>query len=355
MRRTGQWRLLAGLVIAVCSSTPASWCVAYSVSSGLTESCHERITLRAGEALVREMPVPPGFTPPEGVWSDLAEMLLGEMSGDPQALSEHHRFMLVSLIVGVRAPDTDGHSVMNLENLHRLHGDPSAKGQYAHCLRGPDDDGAGGDAAAIVGTRQVIIELIEEGVRRYGLLMADQLINAVVYLDFYGRIELKIWAPFFFVGRALHALQDSFSHALRSDADGLRQVVHVMNYIDAIASDFNHQRDGLAHSDTLDDCSDPRAKALFEAAIEASAELLAGVLDQLEGEAPGATVQVLDDWLILKVGCTPGNDFCGNRRWVELAEEEQTGPYLSSLLGCAMGSSSGVGRSVLGLLVDKLF
>ncbi len=46
------------------------------------------------------------------------------------------------------------------ENLHLLHGDPSAIGQYAHCLRGPDDDFGAGDAAALMGTRELITELV---------------------------------------------------------------------------------------------------------------------------------------------------------------------------------------------------
>ena len=50
----------------------------------------------------------------------------------------------------------------------------------------------------------------------------------------------------------MHTLQDCHSHTLRS-AD-VRTVFTVLNYIDAVAGRLDEARDGMAHSDTLDDC-----------------------------------------------------------------------------------------------------
>ncbi|MCP4602466.1 MAG: hypothetical protein GY847_18450 [Proteobacteria bacterium] len=308
---------------------------AFTVSSGVSDACHETITHRAGESIILDMPMPSGVVPEGGDWKKLSRFLLEPMNLDPGEVDDAERFMLTSLIIGSRAPDTDGHSIMNMENLHRLHGDPSAIGQYSHSLRGPDDDYAEGNAAAVAGTRQLILDLIEEAVSYLDLPPREQLTRAPCYLDFYGRINVDVWAPLYLVGKAAHVLQDSFSHAIRSDEDDLQKIVHVMNYVDAISSDFDEDRDGLAHSDSFDMCFSDDLAEIFDASIEATADLLVAVRDQLGGQDPEASHLTLDKWLTLKLGCSQANDFCGNRRWLDIARQEQTGPYLKEMLGCS--------------------
>lgn len=60
------------------------------------------------------------------------------------------------------APDTEGHSVLNLENARELHTDPNPEGQYAHALRALDDDWDTADQSAVEGTRSAIRRELSE-------------------------------------------------------------------------------------------------------------------------------------------------------------------------------------------------
>ena len=138
----------------------------------------------------------------------------------------------------------------------------------------------------------------------------------------------------YFLGRAAHALQDSFAHMIRSEQDDMRKVVHVLNYVDAIGTNFNEDRDGLAHSDSMDDCETNPGKNV-EAAADATIELFYAWRGERTGLAPGAVVRVLDRWVTLKPGCTKENNFCENPDWLALVREHQTKPYLEAMLGCS--------------------
>lgn len=343
------WAALV-LATALCATlTPAA---AYWVANPGYGGCHERMIEDANPALLFDLPLAPGSVPTGSDWRKVSNYLLQALASDPAALDDRSRFMLTSLVVGVREPDTDGHSVMNLANLHELHGDPSAIGQYVHALRGPDDDYEQGDHSTVAGTRKLIGVLIDEAEHYLALPPEEQVIVAPVYLEFYGRYDLRVWAPLFLIGRAAHVLQDTFSHMIRSDQDELHEVVHALNYIDAISAAFNEQRDGLAHSGKLDRCFDDDLAELLVAATAATADLFDAARRQLVGEEPDAAELLLDEWLTLKPGCTLANDMCGNRRWLELARQDPTGPYLESLLGCAVaGRRVGAGSGSGGWLI----
>jgi hypothetical protein len=312
---------------------------AYTVGSSLSRPCHERITGRTFFELTREfamaedgiVPVPQSDT-----WQLIADSMIRNLGVDPAELNEMQRFIMLSLVVGVRSPDTDGHSLLDLRSLRAIHGDPSDEGQYSHCLRGRADDGPEGDVSAVAGTRRLILDRMDEAWSHFSLSDGRRrVIRVSAYLDFYGSIEVQVYAPFYYVGQALHALQDSFSHALRSDDDGLRTVVSVLNYIDAISSDFDERRDGLAHSDSLDRCGDPAADDLTAAARAATRDFVLAVRQEFSGADPDAVEAVLDAWLTYRPGCTFDNDYCGGGRWLDLLREEQTRPYLEAFFGCS--------------------
>ena len=319
--------LLIGLVCAANAH-------AFSIASGFTNACHEPITGKAYEAFFLDLPVRNISVPPGEEWRRLSTFILDAFGIDPDDTDAAQRFLLVSLVVGVRSPDTEGHSVLNLQSLRELHADPDADGQYAHCLRGPDDDHSEGNAVAIEGTRRIIRELIEQAAAVLEAPPADQIIDASFYLDFYGDIDVQVWAPMYYVGRAAHAMQDCFAHTIRSDADGLRKVAHVLNYVDAIATGHDEDVDGLAHSDSMDDCTNDNTADTVAAATEATVDLFISARDQLFGRDPGGIEHVLDKWLTLREGCDENNDFCDNARWLEVVREKQTGPYIEEILGC---------------------
>ena len=235
-------------------------------------------------------------------------------------------------MIGVRSPDTDGHSVFDLNSLRELHSDPSDEGQYAHALRGLGDDGWEGNQAVVDGTRQIIIDRMEEANTTIRQAPGKQLTTGTIYLDFYGRVSVPVYAPIFLVGQAAHALQDSFAHTLRTE--DYRQILHAMNYVDAIGGSHDEDRDGMAHSDSMDDCT-TGGRERVEAAIEATVDLLIAARERFSDKDPNAVVHVLDKWLTLQPAeeCTLANAYC-NANMLAHARVKQTAPYLEGIFGC---------------------
>ncbi len=327
-------RWLAALLTSLLASALlAGSAHAYTVNSRFGSGCHEYITAQTVLLLLEELQegLAPDFAVPrDRVTQAFMKEVPNRLPQSATSLTEVQRFLLLSVLIGVRHPDTDGHSLANLHAMRNLHGNPEDKSQYIHALRGKNDDFHEGDRAAVAGTRQAIRAAIalawsppaEASARTH---------RVKVYVDFYGRVDVTVHRAAFHVGLALHTLQDSFSHTLRSDADGLRSIVTVLNYIDAIAPDFDERRDGLAHSVTLDDCFHPAAAELTEAAIQASYEL---ILALQSADPEVALEDFFDTWLSLREGCTLANEFCDNRRWLDLARREQTEPFLDDFFGC---------------------
>ncbi len=340
------WAVLAALAIAIVPGMARAW----NVGSGVTPACHERFMGEAYSDSVLDF-VPPQFSAPDGeVWRRLSSHLLRTFPIDYEKINAEQRFLLVSLMTGVRAPDTDGHSITNLENLHLLHGDPSPQGQYLHSLRGPDDDYDAGCAAAVAGTRQAILDLVALGQTYVG--SDAPIIKVPIFLDFYGRIDIQVHAPAFYMGQAAHALQDTFSHTLRDKHDDYRSIVQVLNYIDAIGSDMQESRDGPAHSNAMDNCDREDMAVLAAYAVLATEELLFAARAQYSGQDPDAVLKVLDKWVTLKPGCNLENDFCNNPEMRELARSNPTRPYLEEIFGCSSARTGGAGTlAILFLLL----
>ncbi|MBW2275992.1 MAG: hypothetical protein JRF63_00790 [Deltaproteobacteria bacterium] len=334
MRRAQSSLALAALALASTTCFPSS-VTAYSVATGGYDPCHEEFTGRAYQNVELQWPSPTIPIPGDDTWRELAGALIKKMGLDPKQLDEAQRFMLVSLLIGARAPDTDGHSLLSLQNLRAVHGDPSPEGQYAHCLRGPDDDYGEGDAAAVTGTRVKIAETVQKAADSLAEHPDDQLIKKTIYLDFYGLVDVRVWAPAYYVGFASHTVHDSFSHAVRIESTEFRKIALVMNYIDAISYDFKEKRDGLAHSETFDKCFKDELQPLVTVADEGTAAFFTAVNAQLGGSDPSAVQAFLDEWITLEPGCDESNEWCDSAYWVELAREEQTGPYMASLFGCS--------------------
>ena len=312
---------------------------AYSIHSGLTDGCHERISR---SALQQALPsfAPGGLValPTSRAWTRLADGIQRDTARDDthavfsKFSEDSFRLLFVSLVIGVRSPDTEGHAVTNLTRLREIHADPSPEGQYAHALRGPKDDGALGDEIAVQGTREAILNLIEAlGESLDQKTPEEQFIKVQLYFDFYGLVDIEVWEPAYLLGRALHALQDSFAHTVRSD--DLKRIRHVFNFVDAIAGDLAESVDGLAHSAMMDRC-DGATAAIAEAATLASTHLIEAVNQTRKFGNIGALQAFLDEWLTYEPGCTVENEYCDSI-WIEVARQEPTGPYLESLTGCA--------------------
>jgi hypothetical protein len=331
--------LLACAVALVASDTRA-----FSIQTGFSDGCHERFATEAFLRSLPQLPVFPDDATPDDDWEGVAAAYL-DVDED---LDRGTRFFLYSLVLGARAPDTEGHSISNAQALRSAQADP--EGQYLHCIRAAGDDYEAGNASALEGCREEIHASLSRALA--AVMDADgerrhEVEEVHVTLDLYGAFETKVWAPAYHLGRALHTFQDSFSHSLRSPS--MRSVVHVMNYEAALAGRLDEERDGLAHSMTMDRCSlpsDAAERALqvtrLAAVVDASAQLLTLTTTltraNVEGAAPTQLLadDVLDAWLSLAnpadlgdfTSCTTDNDYCASA-WLPMARRRPTTPALA--------------------------
>jgi hypothetical protein len=315
--------------------------LAFHVANGLTDPCHEEMTATAFfETLARHdfSAVP---LPSESCWHNLAADLIETSGYDPARLDERQRFVLCSLILGNRITDTGGHSFTDMEAKRWFQADRSDEAQYAHCLRGVGDDHLDGDSRAIAGTRAQILGLVADGAQELGLTPGRQIMGVGVYIDYYGEIEMPVHVSWFLAGRALHTLQDSFSHTIRSADDGLKKIVTVMNFIDTVRPGYEEVRDGLAHSDNMDECYSEDMAPLTAKTRRASSDFLRAVLEDFRTSGNSNVAGVLDDWLTLNPECMRHKDRCGSQAWFEIARIEPSGDYLEQMIGCGSGGPGG--------------
>ena len=374
------WALLALLA----SASPAR---GYTLSSGFSQSCHERITLAAFAVLVQELDTSRVSLPASDLWrrvaAELAPAVLESSVPPAIALGDAQKFVLFSAVVGVRSPDTSGHSVSNLDALRRAQVDPDPQSQYLHCLRAAGDDGFAGDLAVVRGAKQLVRQALTDSAAAAARAGPARNRSEPFYLDFYGQVEVEVDEAAFLVGRAMHVLQDCHSHTLRS-GDG-RTIHSVLNYIDGISGHLETARDGMTHSDSLDDCRREdlaplvrRAAAVSQAAVHAALALSRGDAAPLEAGlgrcSAGAADVAACDWIeylpaceaalgaadaaaAQAACCSSTNGYCASP-YLATAQEKLTKPYLATVLGCAVPGRArpgAPGSIVLAVALAALF
>jgi hypothetical protein len=325
--------LFAVFFVAALTSTVGT-AHAFSVRSAFTRACHETMTLAALVAAGDSIDVESIPEPATDDWEAASDWALRGLDVSFEDRREH--FYYFSLLAGVRAPDTEGHSTANLDAVRAIHASPT--GQYTHCLRAPEDDGPDGNARAAEGCAAAFVAELEAA--RDAMALEETRIRVPFALDHYGRVELEAWAPAYHLGRALHLLQDSFAHTVRTP--DLHRIVHVMNFAEAVAGSLRRSRDGLPHSVATDRCDLGNAERV-DAATEASTDLLA-----LTGTSPERVTRVgidafVERWLSLDASaaeCSLDDELCDSP-WIASAKRAPTEP----VLGCA---AAGGGSSHLG-------
>ncbi|MBW2508779.1 MAG: hypothetical protein JRE81_09125, partial [Deltaproteobacteria bacterium] len=205
---------LAIASVAWLQPTPAN---AYTVQSGFTGGCHEEVTIGLSQVLLDDPIVDEVVVPGGDTWRELARSL-PDLAGPD--LTDPQLFVLFSLLIGVRAPDTGGHSVSDLSAAREIAADPRAETQYLHALRGREDDEPDGSRSAVEGTRASIRRSLGAAAAALARPIENQNTAAPYTLDFYNRFYVPVWEPAYMLGEAAHTLQDSFSHSIRSDAFG---------------------------------------------------------------------------------------------------------------------------------------
>lgn len=206
-------RARLALLVAVGILAAAGPGAAFEVGSLVTDPCHERITIAGYLLTTLDIPRDRVEVPPPGPWLEVAQAFAARFR--VTTADDVELFFLHSLILGSRANDTDGHSTLDLSALRQLHLYP--EGQYEHCLRTADDDGEAGNVAAVAGCRRVVLAHLDESASAAALPRSEQIVRVPLDVDFYGGVEVEAWAPAFALGQALHVLQDSFAHTVRTE------------------------------------------------------------------------------------------------------------------------------------------
>lgn len=317
------------LILApVLASRPAR---AFQIESPVTAACHEELTARAVEhaAFPDVTQAPRGTEDQRRAMNDLTFSL------------PHRDVWTLALLFGVRSNDVRDFAPKDLSALSAVHNDPAD--QPAHCMRGPQHDGPDGDIAALAACRAFILgELAVGGLLEESIDLASSE-KVSVFLAIRGRVSIDLPRFAYRLGRALHAVQDGYTHVFRA-SDETGAITHVLNWVDFIDDDYDVTRDGYHHIAPLDDCrrDDSLANRRRLRAIDASTLLLAAIGDPAPGRR--ARVEAVLDAILARVpGCERANDYCNA---IELGEEDS--------YGCTVaGGSVLLGVLVLGFVVVR--
>lgn len=291
------------LVLGLSVSTPAA---AYTYQSTVSKGCHERIVTEAIRALRGADNV--ATVRPSANDRALIHDLPFDLDPDVRDLTG------ASLAVGVRDNDLHGNGPNELDSIAQLHGNPEL--QREHCLRAPEQDEPDGTKRALEDCKAFIREKVSaalEGLDQNGKPDAGRTIELEVTLTFRGRTDVELPLYWIEIGRALHAMEDSFTHTYRS-ADHTRVRV-TENYSDYVNTDFEESRDGPAHRSQMDECEDLdeyRARNL-QLAKQASYDILHLTVDPslATREAKMAALETtLHTYLDYEPGCTAANQWC---------------------------------------------
>jgi len=311
---------------------------AYTISSPLSDGCHEAIATGAFRKVRAELataaPLP--LTEDEQAFVDDLpfdhEPDMGDLGG-------------ATLLVSVRDNDLKGRAAGDLSSLAEVHGDPSH--QNEHCLRSEDDKEPGGSQAAVNACRAFIRQRAMEalaGLDAMGSPDLAQRTTLTIALALRGSIDVPLPTYYVRIGQAIHAVEDSFSHTYRS-VDDARKITVVLNWLDQVNESLVESRDGPPHATALDACDVPDALRTThrELAIDASAALLRATLDpQNTPDQKMATVDsVLDTYLGYMPGCAFDNHWCD-------APESQFKD--ARACNCTVGQSAGDRRATSSIM-----
>ncbi|MBN2531127.1 MAG: hypothetical protein JXR76_32380 [Deltaproteobacteria bacterium] len=314
---------------------------AYYIDTGVSDPCHEKMT---AEMLLNFLEKYPDVAmdiplPESNLWEMYADAIF-EKFQFPK-LHPSQKYFISSLLIGTRWPDEHGRSVTSLASLYDTHGDPDD--QQEHFLRRLEHDFDTGNVVAMSAAKDFIHARIDKAFALMSKPKNQQIVSITEYVEFYGQISLRLWGPAYHVGVAIHTLQDSFSHTVRTD--DLHRIVHVMNFLDAVTDDDDIHRDGLAHSFGMDECS-ARNEPIYTAAREAASELV----EIFVYHDPQIFLDVEDEWLMYTPGCDVDNHFCDSI-WYSHVTSDPTGP----IVGCTYTDSVTASRGLLALLTGIFF
>jgi hypothetical protein len=344
---TNRWPLdvrLGALSVAatiLLISAPAS---AWWVADPLHKSCHERISA-AALANVGYVQAPPPLSQSDADLRAGLQFDAGPYDANIYALS---------FVIGTRWPDSQGEPDFDFYKLTRVHNAPGDQG--SHCLREESDVGAEpGDTHALAACRAKISGLYWEALATLdatGGVDPDERTLTPEYLPFLGKTDIPVSAFYFAAGRAVHAIQDSFTHAYRrmDGADAGHKIVSVFNWSSQVRGDLDEAVNGHGHESVLDNCEDdnPSNSDRMQWATQASAELLGALTDPGDRTERQARLDAFfADWMEYESGCSIDNEYCDNpvQSWLRASGESMN--YGG---GCALAGRAGAGLGGLAVV-----
>jgi hypothetical protein len=316
--------------LALLCAAPAS---AWQIEDPIHQPCHERLSQAA---LTRT-----GYVQtPEPLAGDDAR-LRDNLEFDASRYDAN--IYALSLVLGVRNADTHGGADFSFgNNANAANADDD---QRAHCLRRKSQDGPEGDAAAIADCRSWIESLYWQALGSLdadGNVSPDARTDATVATEFQGSVSYPLSGFYYFAGRAIHAVQDSFTHSFRSP-DG-HHIRHVFNWSDQVSCTLDEGRDGHGHETALDDCKDgdPSEAERFELATVASAELLTALTVQgSHADRADRITAFLESWMSYEPDCTLENRYCESPLYDWLKHSDRSDQHIcDGPLGCQSASPS---------------
>jgi len=337
---------LAATAVTLLSSSAAS---AWWVADPIHKNCHERISAAALDQIGYVQQPPP-------LSSDDAALRNGlQFDAGPYPANIY----ALSFIIGTRWPDSQGEpdfDFYKLSNVHNAAGD-----QGSHCLREEGDVGAEpGDTSALEACRSKITAIywqalatLDEG----GNVDADVRTLQPEYLPYLGKTQIPVSGFYFFAGRAVHAIQDSFTHTYRrmDGADAGQKITSVFNWISQVRGDLVEAENGHGHETVLDNCEsdDPYKDQRMAWATAASADLL----DKLTTAGTAVARQASLDaffmtWMTYEAGCSIANEYCDNPEQAWLRSSGESMNYDNG--GCALGGPTGFVPGVIALALIGL-
>jgi hypothetical protein len=305
----------------------AAWKIELPISPG----CHERISAEALEET--------GYaSEPPALGDDDALAASVDFGLDAYAPNIY----AWSLILGTRYPDTHGAPVTDLLEIATIQNDDGL--QVEHCLRRAGQDGPEGDIVALAECRAYVAALYWEALGFAdpdGAPDPDLRAPLAVSTLYAGTVDWPVSGYYSAAGRALHAIQDSFTHTYRT-RDWTR-VVHVFNWIDQVTCDLDEARDGHGHESALDDCEShesPTSSGRYEAAVRASADFLAALRARGDRDAQAvALAAFFARWMThVEETCGVADGYCGNEvdAWLRASGTSDNPMCGGGALGCSV-------------------
>jgi hypothetical protein len=308
---------------------------AYSIQTAQGLGCHEIIT---GDALIAVRATTDAAAPVDTGDEDDAALIQDVPFTLPVELQD---LVGATLLIGARDNDLQGRSPSDLSRLITLHG--SDEDQDAHCLRSIDEDEPDGSLAAIDDCRAFIDDRLDaalDGLGKDGVPDVALRKTVPVYLQFRGIVDVSIPTFWYEMGRAMHTVEDSYTHTYRSDDYA---ITSVLNFVEMAEKDYAEDVDGPVHLTQMDVCTgDAYREDRAWTATTSVTDLLLAMLGAGSNDERRANADtVIDRVLTFEKGCDASNDWCS-------AHERS---YATS---CATTSSGGIAAALVALCAIAL-